>query len=186
VGALRLMRTVTASAAAVVEGLVNVASGRGERSPVQLKPGDAAPQFDLPASDGRRYRLSDLTRDNTIVIAWFPKAFTGGCTMECESLGSHRVALQGFRARYFGASVDAPETNRRFAESLGITFPILSDEEKRVARAYGVLGAAGFAARWTFYIGTDGRILDIDKSVHASSHGADVARKLAELHTPRL
>jgi len=73
------------------------------------------------------------------------------------------------------------ETNRRFAESLGVTYPILSDPTKEVARAYGVLAPSGFASRWTFYIGADGRILDIDKKVSPGSHGADVARRLTEL-----
>jgi len=55
-----------------------------------------------------------------------------------------------------------------------------------VARAYGVLSVAGFPSRWTFYIGKDGRILDIDKNVQPSSHGADVARKLEQLGIPRV
>lgn len=179
------MRAMAASAAAIGTGLVNVAAGRhGER--VELKPGDLAPDFEMPGSDGRRYRLRDFRNQETVVLAWFPKAFTGGCTKQCESLGSSRTALRGFRARHFGASVDAPETNRQFAEALGIDYPILSDQQKTVARAYGVLGPAGFASRWTFYIGTDGRILEIDKHVRVTSHGADVAAKLSELGTPRL
>jgi thioredoxin-dependent peroxiredoxin len=80
--------------------------------------------------------------------------------------------------RYFGASVDTPETNARFAESLGVGYPILSDPTKMVARAYGVLGASGFASRWTFYIGSDGRILDVDKKVSAATHGRDIVAKL--------
>ena len=83
--------------------------------------------------------------------------------------------------RYFAASVDSVETNRRFAESLGVSYPILSDPTKEVARAYGVLAPSGFASRWTFYIGADGRILEIDKKVSPGSHGADVARRLTEL-----
>jgi thioredoxin-dependent peroxiredoxin len=83
--------------------------------------------------------------------------------------------------RYFGASVDSAETNARFASSLGIDYPILSDSTKDVARAYGVLAPSGFASRWTFYIGADGRILDINKKVSASSHGADVVAKLTDL-----
>jgi thioredoxin-dependent peroxiredoxin len=83
--------------------------------------------------------------------------------------------------RYFGASVDSPATNARFAASIGIDYPILSDPEKTVARAYGVLGATGFASRWTFYIGADGRIIDIDKRVSAASHGRDVVSKIKTL-----
>jgi len=82
--------------------------------------------------------------------------------------------------RYFAASVDAPETNAKFAASLGIDYPILSDPTKAVARAYGVLAPTGMASRWTFYIGRDGRILDVDKKVRAASHGADVAQWLQE------
>jgi peroxiredoxin Q/BCP len=93
--------------------------------------------------------------------------------------------LRGFRAQYFGASIDSPDTNREFAESMGIDYPILSDPGKSVARAYGVLSASGFPSRWTFYIGKDGRILDVDKQVRPSSHGADVAGRLSQLGTPR-
>ena len=81
----------------------------------------------------------------------------------------------------FAASVDAPEKNAEFATSLGVDYPILSDPTKEVARAYGVLAPSGFAARWTYYIGADGRLLEIDKKVSVSSHGDDIAAKLADL-----
>ena len=84
-------------------------------------------------------------------------------------------------AAFFAASVDSEDANRRFAESLGLTYPILSDATKEVARKYGVLGASGYATRWTFYIGADGRILDIDKKVSAASHGRDVVARLTQL-----
>jgi len=83
--------------------------------------------------------------------------------------------------KYFAASVDSEETNARFARSLGVTYPILSDPGKDVARAYGVLNVAGFPSRWTFFIGKDGRIAEIDKQVHAATHGRDVVAKLAAL-----
>ena len=64
---------------------------------------------------------------------------------------------------------------------MGADYPILADASKDVARAYGVLGVIGMASRWTFYIGPDGKILYIDKSVKTSTAGQDVAAKLAEL-----
>lgn len=76
--------------------------------------------------------------------------------------------------------------NTRFAESLGITYPILSDPTRDVARAYGVLSRSGYASRWTFYIGVDGRILAIDKEVHAASHGSEIAARLKELGVTHL
>ena len=87
--------------------------------------------------------------------------------------------------RYFAASVDSVDTNTRFAQSLGVDYPILSDPGKRVARAYGVLSASGYASRWTFYIGADGRVLDVDKRVSASTHGRDIAGRLTELGISR-
>ena len=89
--------------------------------------------------------------------------------------------MRGLGASYFAASVDPADANRRFAVSLGLTYPILSDATKGVARAYGVLAPSGYASRWTFYIGADGRILDIDKKVSAASHGRDVVAKLTQL-----
>jgi peroxiredoxin Q/BCP len=83
---------------------------------------------------------------------------------------------------YFGASVDTPEDNKRFAESLGLDFPLLSDPGKQVASAYGVVTPERqLAQRWTFYIGVDGTILFIDKKVSAATAGQDLAAKLGEL-----
>jgi peroxiredoxin Q/BCP len=89
--------------------------------------------------------------------------------------------LRQLNVSYFSASVDSAETNARFATSLGLSYPILSDPTKDVARAYGVLAPSGYASRWTFYIGADGRILDIDKKVSAASHGGDVVANLTRL-----
>lgn len=83
---------------------------------------------------------------------------------------------------YFAASVDKAETNRSFAESLEVTYPILSDPSKEVAKAYGVVGGLmPWASRWTFYIGTDGRILYVDKDVSPATAGEDVVSRLEAL-----
>jgi len=83
---------------------------------------------------------------------------------------------------HFAASVDSPETNKKFAESLDATYPILSDPTKATAKAYGVVGRVmPWASRWTFYIGPDGRILYIDKDVNPSTAGADIAARLKAL-----
>ena len=81
----------------------------------------------------------------------------------------------------FAASVDSVDANAKFARSLGIAYPILSDPTKEVAKAYGVLSPSGFASRSTFYIGADGRILDIDRNVSPATHGAAVAARLKQL-----
>jgi peroxiredoxin Q/BCP len=175
------LRVLTETARAVATGVTNLALGRGGHSLLALRAGDPAPDFTLPASDGRNYRLSEFLGRKYVVIAWFPKAFTGGCTIECRSLGAQPALHERPTVQFFAASVDSVEMNAEFAGALDLAYPILSDASRRVARAYGVLGASGFASRWTFYIGLDGRILDIDKRVRAASHGHDVAERLAAL-----
>lgn len=83
-------------------------------------------------------------------------------------------------------STDDADTNRRFAESLGANFPILSDPGRGVAEAYGVLNAAwSLPNRWTFIIGPDGKILMIDKQVSMSRAGQELVANLTELGVPR-
>lgn len=89
--------------------------------------------------------------------------------------------MRRFDVQYFAASVDSPDTNAEFSASLGIDYPILSDPTKATAQAYGVLGSSGFAQRWTFFIGLDGRILAIDRRVSAATHGSDIVDKLKAL-----
>jgi thioredoxin-dependent peroxiredoxin len=86
---------------------------------------------------------------------------------------------------YFAASVDTADENARFAADVEADYPILADPTKATARAYGVLGVFGMASRWTFYIGIDGRIVHIEKSVKVSTAGADVAARLAALGIAR-
>ena len=90
--------------------------------------------------------------------------------------------MRKLNVAYFTVSVDSAETNKRFAQSLGVDYPILSDPEKVVARAYGVVhGIRLWPERWTFYIGKDGKILYVDKKIKAQTAAEDVAKKLKEL-----
>ncbi len=83
---------------------------------------------------------------------------------------------------YFTASVDDAETNKKFAEHVEADYPILSDPDKKVAAAYGVVTPERqLASRWTFYIGPDGKILAIDQKVSPRTAGVDIVTKLQEL-----
>jgi peroxiredoxin Q/BCP len=164
-------------------------------TPVELKVGDPAPDFSLQASDGKSYKLSDFKGKEAVVLAWFPKALTSGCTIECKSLAEHGDMIRQYKVTYFMASVDPLEKNVEFAKATSVKlgertvekkeadFPILSDPTKATATAYGVLGPSGFANRWTFYIGKDGKIQAIDKDVskHVATSAEDMAAKLGEL-----
>jgi peroxiredoxin Q/BCP len=124
------------------------------------------------------YRLSECIGREAVVLAWFPKAFTSGCTTECRALQSSLRGLQALHARCFAVSTDSYETSRTFARALELEYPILSDPDRRVARAYGVLGPSGYPSRWTFVIGADGRIAAIDRNVKVQSHGRDLEARL--------
>jgi peroxiredoxin Q/BCP len=164
----------------------------------ELKVGDPAPNFKLQATDGKTYQLSDFKGKKAVVIAWFPKAFTQGCTIECKSLAENGDKIKKFDVAYFMASVDPLEDNIRFAKATTVDvigtgqkvekkeadFPMLSDPTKETAKAYGVLSDRGFANRWTFYIDKNGRIAYIDKAVKPATSAEDMIAKLSELKVP--
>ena len=149
-----------------------------------LEVGDQAPPFSLQATDGKTYSLEQFHNKQAIVIAWYPKAFTSGCTIECKSLAQNGHLLKRLDVTYFMASVDPLESNQKFAEENEADFPLLSDPTKEVARAYDVLAFYGFPKRHTLYIGKDGKVLFIDRKINAATSAQDMAAKLEELGIP--
>jgi thioredoxin-dependent peroxiredoxin len=165
-------------------------------STAELKVGDQAPNFTLQGTDGKTYKLSDFKGKKAVVVAWFPKALTAGCTIECKSLAEHGDMIRKYNVEYFMASVDPIDKNMEFAKAKSVDlggargvvekkeadFPILSDPTKATATAYGVLGQSGMANRWTFYIGKDGKIQAIEKTIKPATSAEDMAAKLGELN----
>src|ERR1700752_1549019 len=165
-----------------------------------LKVGDPAPNFKLQATDGKTYQLSDFKGKKAVVVAWFPAAFTRGCTIECKSLADNGDKIKMYDVSYFMASVDPLEKNTEFAKAKSVTlgqganaqivekkeadFPLLSDPTKETAKAYGVLNERGVANRWTFYIDKNGKIAYIEKMVKPETSAEDMVSKIAELKVP--
>jgi thioredoxin-dependent peroxiredoxin len=150
------------------------------------KVGDKAPDFKLQGSDGKEYSLSDFAGKKAVVIAWFPKAFTGGCTAQCKSMKEDGAAIRKYDVAYFTASVDDVQKNTDFAKSLGLDYPILSDPTKKTAEAYGVVHEGrAVAERWTFYIGSDGVVKAIDQKVNTKEHAKDIAKQLEAIGVPK-
>ena len=179
-----MKRTLWSVLAAGGVALAVVAGARAADSAADLKVGDKAPEFSLPGSDGKTYTLSDFRGKKAVVLAWFPKAFTGGCTKECKSIRANSDGLKKLNIAYFTASVDQPDYNKKFAESLDLDYPILSDPSKKVAEAYGVVHTGRpNPERWTFYIDKEGTIKAIDKGVQKRTEqaGTDIADKVKEL-----
>ena len=177
--ALRLVSLATA-----IAWLMTLPASAGE-----LKVGDKAPDFTLQGADGKTYTLADFRGRQAIVLAWFPKANTPGCTtVDCvtsriliQSFVQHGDALKKHDVTYFLISVDTLEDNIEFAERYRADFPVLADPARQTAEAYGVLGQAGLANRWTFYIAKDGTIAAIDMVVTPPTAAEDVAARLRDL-----
>ena len=150
-----------------------------------LKVGDPAPDFALPGTDGKIHRLAEFKGKKWVVVAWFPKAYTRGCTIECKSLAENGHLIRKFNVNYYMASVDPLEDNTGFAEQEGADFPLLSDESKKVAEEYGVLNPRGFSNRHTFYIDDTGTIVAIDRTVKPATSAEDMAATLAQLGAPQ-
>jgi thioredoxin-dependent peroxiredoxin len=148
----------------------------------QLAVGDMAPDFTLEASDGKTYTLADYRDEQAVVIAWYPKAYTKGCTIECKSLAQSGHLIREYDVAYFMASVDPVEDNKGFARETAADFPLLSDPTKATAEAYDVLiPVIGVAQRHTFYIDKDGSILKIDTDIVPDTSARDIAKNLEEL-----
>ena len=147
-----------------------------------LKVGDIAPNFNLQATTGEFYQLSDYLNKQTVVIAWYPMANTSGCTYECKSLIEQGHLIREFDVSYFMASVDPLEDNRDFAVKTGADFPMLSDPTKVTAKAYDVLNFVRVASRVTFYISKEGIILKIDEDISPKTAAQDMANNLANLN----
>ena len=173
--------------------VATLVAGVMAQGPAELKVGDMAPDFTLPGTDGKTHKLSEYRGKQAVVVAWFPRAFTQGCTIECKSLAENGDRIKKYDVTYFMASVDALEDNIKFAKATSVTlgdkvvekkeadFPMLSDPGKQVATAYGVLNARGTANRWTFYIDKAGRVAAIDKMVRPETSAEDMLTKLGEI-----
>ena len=146
-----------------------------------LKVGDMAPAFSLMGTDGKTHSLAGY-KGKHIVLAWFPKAMTTGCTQECKSITENGEVLKGFDVAYFMASVDTPELNKQFADRDLANFPLLSDfwPHGEVARRYGVLAeVSGRPDRSIFVIDASGILRYID--VHELREVPDMSEIAEEL-----
>jgi len=130
-----------------------------------LKVGDTAPDFELSGTDGKKYTLAQFKGQKTVVLAFFPAAFTGGCTKEMTAYTGDIQKFQDSGAQVFGISTDSlPSLKHWSDEHIKATFPMLSDfATKNTAKAYGILMPNGMASRTTFVVDANGKIQHIDE-----------------------
>ncbi|HHQ48295.1 MAG TPA: thioredoxin-dependent thiol peroxidase [Acidobacteria bacterium] len=149
--------------------------------------GHPAPDFELPSDQGATYRLSDL-RGRWVVLFFYPKAMTPGCTTEACGFRDAYGELKELGAEVLGISHDSVERLVRFRDKHGLTFPLLSDPEHRVTEAYGVYALKKMAGREymgivrsTFLIDPEGTIAAVWRKVRVKGHVDQVVARLKEL-----
>lgn len=154
------------------------ASGFSEAE--SLKVGDPAPVFSAPASDGSTVDLKSVIGSSPIVLYFYPKNDTPGCTKEACGIRDSFAAFRKLNATIYGVSYDSVESHREFVKKYNLPFLLLSDSDKKIAKAYGA-GGLLFAKRKTFVIDKAGRIAWINPSVDPSKHSAELQEVLARL-----
>jgi peroxiredoxin Q/BCP len=143
--------------------------------------GDGAPDIDAPTADGGRFRLAEQ-RGRWVVVYFYPRANTPGCTAESIDFENHKAQLEGLDAVIVGVSADRAPAQFGFIEEHGFTFPMVPDPDHAIIDAYGVLKDTGTSARRvTFLIAPDGRIAKVWGTVKVEGHVSDVVDSIQRL-----
>jgi len=147
-----------------------------------LKVGDKAPDFTLMDEQGRPVSLKDFLGKKPVILYFYPKDFSPGCTTEACRFRDDYKAYEEKGAAVIGVSLDTVESHTKFSEKYNLPFPILSDNKKEVAKAYGVLGIGGiWTKRVTFIIDKEGNIAAIFPKVDVKRHSEEVLQALEKL-----
>jgi peroxiredoxin Q/BCP len=149
--------------------------------------GQEAPDFTLPDQDGNEVTLSEL-RGQPVVLYFFPKADTPGCTAQACGVRDHRNDYEGTGARVVGVSPDTVAAQRKFADKYALDFTLLADENHEVADLYGVWGEKKMygktylgVTRATFLIDPEGRVAKVFPKVSPKTHDEVVLEALGQL-----
>lgn len=149
-----------------------------------LKAGDKAPDFLAPLSDGTTFHLVEWLNKAPLVLYFYPKDNTPGCTTEACGLRDDFSAFRKLKATVIGVSYDSIESHRQFIADHQLPFPLISDQKKEVATLFGVAGPM-VATRSTFVIGKEGTILYANPSVNPNTHSQEIRAVLANISKPQ-
>ncbi|MFO0903608.1 MAG: redoxin domain-containing protein [Pirellulales bacterium] len=166
-------------------------NGDGQMSPIdallvmnsfsQIEVGDVAPAVRLPNQDGEIIDLASFIGQSAVVLYFYPKDNTPGCTIEALDFSDRKQQIESLGAKLFGVSLDSVESHDEFAADHELSFDILADENRQVTMAYGVLTQINdmpIARRTTFIIGADGIIKQVFTDVDVHIHGGEVVAAL--------
>jgi peroxiredoxin Q/BCP len=151
---------------------------------IKLKAGDPAPEFSAATNGGGKVLLADL-RGKNVVLYFYPRDDTPGCTKEACAFRDHFAEFKKAGAVVLGVSTDPVKSHDKFAAKFKLPFTLLADEDKQIVQAYGVWGEKSFMGRKyqgthrvTFLIGPDGRIKKIWPKVKPDEHADEVLAAL--------
>jgi peroxiredoxin Q/BCP len=145
--------------------------------------GSAAPEFSLSSEDGNQVSLKDY-RGKWVVLYFYPKDFTTGCTIEAHNFQRDQAEYARRNAVILGVSVDSAESHKSFCAKEGLNFKLLSDTQHQVSKEYGSLmnfGVTQISARNTFLIDPQGKIARAFSSVNPARHSAEMLAAIDEL-----
>jgi peroxiredoxin Q/BCP len=151
-----------------------------------LEVGDEAPDISARRRDGTPLTLASL-RGRRVLVYFYPKDDTPGCTAEACGLNDNLTALTDSGADVIGVSTDSWDSHARFAEKYGLEFALASDGDQAIRKAYGVgrmMGILPVVQRVSFLVGPDGRIEQVWPHVNASRHPAEVLEEVRRRSVP--
>jgi peroxiredoxin Q/BCP len=175
-----MKKTLTAIIAIGAFAFPAMAATETQTQPATGKP---APDFSLTTGDGSQVSLKDY-RGKWVVLYFYPKDFTGGCTMEAKNFERDRPKFEPFNAVILGVSVDTAQSHKDFCAKEGLNFKLLADPDAKVSTEYGsVMDYKGqkLAARNTFIINPQGQVAKVFVKVDPTTHSIDVMKALAVL-----
>ncbi len=166
-----------------IVGFITLALMQGAETQKQPEVGQPAPDFSLTTGDGSQVSLKDY-RGKWIVLYFYPKDFTSGCTLEAQNFQRDLAQYQNARAVILGVSVDSAQSHKDFCAKEGLNFKLLSDPDGKVSEQYGSAmdyKGAKMAARNTFLINPEGKIAKVYSGVKPAGHSEEVLKDLANL-----
>ena len=148
---------------------------------MKLKAGDKAPDFTLQDAFGKSYKLSSYKGKSPVIVYFYPKAGTSGCTKEACGIRDDWSKFKQNNIPVLGISTDDKPAIKKFIDDYKLNFPLLSDADKKVSKEYGVVGMLGYDKRVTFIIDKNSKIADVMEVKDIANHSKTVLEKAIAL-----
>lgn len=161
--------------------LKNIVNGAFDLMTSSLEEGVKAPEFTLDDSYGKPVSLADYLGKKPVVLYFYPKDDTPGCTQQACTFRDMEKEIEEAGAAVLGISRDTVESHVKFREKYGLNFPLLADVDGAVSKAYGAATPLGMSARYTYVIDTEGVIRKVIKDIDAGGHPHVALKTVAEI-----